>query len=465
MSTNAEDEVRGRDELNLAEFPIALLSDRSTDGILTVTYKDRIKDKSTDEWVNRKVTVAGTEEFGLPVASDADVIVALIQHTRQVNNFMSRRVPFTRYELLKLMDWTDDGNNYKRIAHSLRKWAHVTLTYDQAWRDRARKKWTSRVFHIIDEVEFNAQSGRRKGDFKDDISWYTWSEAIFDSIQQGNIKKLDTETYFSLNSAVARRIFRYLDKHFYKSDVLKLDLDTFAYEKVGLSRKYNLGQVKRKLQPAIEELEACGFIQRFSKEGRYLRIDQGQWKIIFLRNSAQINASAPAEDTEPFPTSSVERRLIDYGVSESVARELVEKCPQDEIDRQIKVMLWKQTVESMPNPGGFLYKAITEKWAVPQGYYDAQHKNDKKQVQITAEDQRQKERAIERATEAKIKKFWDELAEDQRPAFIEEALDATQPEVRDRIRAMRPTEPLYRGHIAALRDEHIRRKLGLPMLA
>lgn len=460
-SPQQDDEIRGRDELNLAEFPIALLTNQPDPSVLTVTYQDRIMDKASGEWITRKVQIAGSENFGLPTAGDSDVIVALIQHTRMINNFTSRRVPFTRYELLKLMGWNDEGKNYNRIAESLRRWTHVTLTYNQAWRERAGKRWTSKVFHVIDEVEFNARSGRRKADIQDEVSWYTWSETVFDSIRQGNLKKLDLETYFSLNSAIAKRMFRYLDKHFYKTDCLKLDLDTFAFEKIGISRKNNVAQVKRKLQAAIEELEACGFIVPASPDQRYQQIERGEWKICFVRKKNGTTTEVRQQD--PLPTNSVERRLIDYGVTESIAKDLVASYAQEEIDKQIKVMLWKQSKDpdSVPNPGGFLFKAITERWAIPQGYYDSLKKAEKQKAQVSAEDQKSRKKASERSNEERVRLFWKDMPEGDKEAFVKEAIEAADADTKELIQGMSPSQPLYRGHIAAVRDDLIRRKLGI----
>src|SRR4051812_24140676 len=46
----------GRDELNICEFPVSLLTDRSPpDGTLTVKYQDRILDQASGRTVNRTV--------------------------------------------------------------------------------------------------------------------------------------------------------------------------------------------------------------------------------------------------------------------------------------------------------------------------------------------------------------------------------------------------------------------------
>ena len=66
----------GRDEMNLAEFPIALIADRVPEGQKTLYFKDG----------HGQLTVTGSDAYGLPTATDTDVIVALIYLTKLRNN-------------------------------------------------------------------------------------------------------------------------------------------------------------------------------------------------------------------------------------------------------------------------------------------------------------------------------------------------------------------------------------------
>src|SRR5881275_3165232 len=78
----------GRDEMNLAEFPIALLADRAQAGQKTLYFEDE----------HGRLTVTGSDAYGLPTAIDTDVIVALLYLTKQRNNFTDVKVNFSRYE-------------------------------------------------------------------------------------------------------------------------------------------------------------------------------------------------------------------------------------------------------------------------------------------------------------------------------------------------------------------------------
>src|SRR3954466_10990186 len=83
----------GRDEFNLAEFPITLLTDRVPAGLKTLEYSDEITDKLTGLPVKRKVIITGSDAWGLPTAAVADVLVGMVHLMKQGNGFTSRVVP------------------------------------------------------------------------------------------------------------------------------------------------------------------------------------------------------------------------------------------------------------------------------------------------------------------------------------------------------------------------------------
>ncbi len=90
-----------KDELNLAEFPIAALSDRIPDGQTTLVFEDRLERRDSQPIV-RRLTIMGTHKHGLPTSLDDEVLVGLIQLTKRRSNFTDPRVHFSRYELIEL---------------------------------------------------------------------------------------------------------------------------------------------------------------------------------------------------------------------------------------------------------------------------------------------------------------------------------------------------------------------------
>ena len=270
---NIEDLFRsngGRDELNLAEFPITLLSDRVPKGCKTLVFEDKVFDRQHGEVVTRKLTVTGSDAYGLPTAIDDEVLVALLQLTK-LDGFRDPKVRLSRYELLRILGWKDVGKNYQRIEEALNRWMGVTLYYEKAWWDNDAKAWVDAKFHILDNVQLLAKAERerlrRRGQLDLFHSWFKWNEVVFKSFRADNLKRLDLDTYFHLKSSTAKRMFRFLDKRFYHRSRWEFDLDEFAFQHVGFSRSYDTGQIKAKLLPGIEELEAEGFLEPLPARG------------------------------------------------------------------------------------------------------------------------------------------------------------------------------------------------------
>ncbi|MBV8554099.1 MAG: replication initiator protein A, partial [Planctomycetaceae bacterium] len=231
MRDDSEDLRRvGRDEMNLAEFPIALLTDYPPEGVKMLVFEDR----------HGKLTVVGSEDRGLPTAFDSDVIVGLIQLTKLRNNFTDPTVEFTRYELLKLLGWPDRGQYYQRLKESLRRWVGVTLHYDGCWWDNRRKRRVSASFHILDEVVLPDEEDPKV------VSSFTWGRKFFKSCRDNNLKRLNLDAYFGLKSAISKQLYRHLDKRFYLRPGWTYDLRELAFEHVGMSRNYTAALLKAK---------------------------------------------------------------------------------------------------------------------------------------------------------------------------------------------------------------------------
>jgi hypothetical protein len=76
--------------MNFAEFPIALLTDRVPKGQKCIKFEDQIYDERRKKVITRRRIIEGSEEYGLPTATDDAVILALIQLTKQRSDFTRR---------------------------------------------------------------------------------------------------------------------------------------------------------------------------------------------------------------------------------------------------------------------------------------------------------------------------------------------------------------------------------------
>ena len=222
-----------KDELNLAEFPIAALTDRIPDGQTTLVFEDRLERRDSTPIV-RRLTIMGTHKHGLPTSLDDEVLVGLIQLTKRRSNFTDPRVQFSRYELIQLLGWPQSGQSYRRIEEALHRWVGVVLMYENAWWDNQARSWVDEQFHVLDNVTLydrerwrtsgrgsKTGKGEKSGSKVDKpplpLSSFRWNEVIFRSFQSGNLKQLDLEFYLKLRLPTTKRMYRFLDKRFYRA--------------------------------------------------------------------------------------------------------------------------------------------------------------------------------------------------------------------------------------------------------
>ena len=310
----------GRDEMNLVEFPFATLSERSgASKVLEFQVDDY--DRVTGKPVIRKLTVTGDAKYGLPTAKDEEVYLALLQVTKLHHGYSDPKVYFTRSELIKLMGWKNRDWSYHRIATAFCRLTGVRLFYENAWRDNAKKRFGSHGgFGLLDSFEI--RDGRFRSPDRDEterLSEFRWNSVIFQSFQSGYLKKLDYSKVRELG-AIARRMYRYLDKHFHPPHrtTLSPNLKVFAFEHVGLSRKNDTAQIRRALTKPIDELVTHRFILPCRERFRRVPGQWGEWEVEFSLAGhlppppKRSCFTGKQNSTQPKPTPSTPDRLDRY---------------------------------------------------------------------------------------------------------------------------------------------------------
>ncbi len=448
----------GRDEMNLAEMPLTLLTDTAKPGQKTLYFEDP----------HGRLTVTGSDAYGLPTARDADVIIALVALTKKQNNFSDAKVNFTKYELLKLLGWSDEGDSYKRLDQSFNRWSGVLLVYDKCWWDNKRRKYVSVKMHIIESVVFIDSDGKHSGGSDElPLSTFTWSPTFIESCQAGNLRLLDLEAYRSLKSALAKQLYRFLGKRFYKQSEWTFDLKELAFERVGMSRSYtDAGKIKEKLQPALNELEAIGFLAPMDKSERFRKIEKGHWTI---RLSQQPTTPLPSlVAKQPQAPNPLMEKLVNRGVSKSTASDLVAECQAEAIAlklEQFDFLISRNDPKVSKSPSGYLVTSIRDDYAAPKGFITQAEQSRREEVKqakalVIAEEKRRKREAdsVELAENVAADAYWQTLSPEQQRQIEEKVLAQAGDVARETYQAMRRLKA-GAGYLAMLRRDYLRVQL------
>ena len=166
----------------------------------------------------------------------------------------------------------------------LRRLKSLTIRYENAWWDAAGRGYEEEVATgVISAYKIARQVSGPRTAKTTPLSWATWTQQFHQSLLNGNIKRLDLELFFRLKTPTAQRLYRFLDKRFYNSDMVAMDLIEFACGHIGLTESANVAILKRRLAPAVAELEQIGFLARLDPTERYQKVKAGVWRVQFRR--------------------------------------------------------------------------------------------------------------------------------------------------------------------------------------
>jgi len=326
----------GRDEMNLADFPISALQ-RQQPSDADGRKRDRLEFEATRydpvsrQRIQQRVTLTSSARDGLPTPADEHVILALLYVAKHSHNFADATVYFAPSQMFDVMGWAPNGRSYTRLRDVLRRLKSLTIRYENAWWDAAGRGYEEEVATgVISAYKIARQvSGPRTANTAP-LSWATWTQQFHQSLLNGNIKRLDLDLFFRLKTPTAQRMYRFLDKRFYNTESLSMDLIEFACGHIGLTESDNVAILKRRLAPAIAELEEVGFLVRLDPAERYQKVKAGVWRVQFRR------AAGPAETA---PALAAERPAVTE-----------EAIPAAAVLATEYYRLWDPTVPASPGP-------------------------------------------------------------------------------------------------------------------
>ena len=296
--------------------------------------------------------------------------------------------------------------------------------------------WTTKIFHIIDNVEINDSraSDGQGGLFPSRI---VWNEVVFDSFQAGFLRNIDFQLCMRLEHPTALRMYRFLGKRFYHQaglDVRPQGIRLRAYrpgpqlrrrhpDRPQASARHRRAGRRRLPNPLPEN-------ERFTKKGR-------DWSIRLIQQSPALSSA----DTLSVPEAAIPplvSELIKRDVHAETAAELVQDHPAEAIQIKLEVFDWlmeKQDKRAAKNPPGYLIASIQKNYPTPKGFIPkaervARAEAKRQADQKSAEERRHKQEQDSRdqARQRKADAYIKQLDQAERIALESEALAAASPE-------------------------------------
>jgi Replication initiator protein A len=281
--------VLGKDEMNLAEYPLSILTHRIPRDRKTYSFTQRITDHE-GTLVKQSWSVLGSDKYGLPTPYDDDVLIALLYCYKEQKP-QDKQIHFSLYKLCQVMRKALSKREYDRMRDSLNRLTSTTIVATNCFYDNLAKSWVSEAFHLFDRYKlYQERKGRAASPH---LSFVEMSEFFHRSVAVANyIKDLDLGIYYTLALPTSKRLFRYLDKNRYKKRRYEETVMRMAY-KLPLTYAYP-SQVKQKLAPAHEELLCHGYLTRVT----YDVTREGEEKVVyeFADGEARAGGDSVVED-------------------------------------------------------------------------------------------------------------------------------------------------------------------------
>jgi hypothetical protein len=458
---------KGKEEMNLAEFPIALLSKYHNPNLKTIEFSDTIQGES-GKIIKREWVVTGSDKFGLPLAYDNDVLLALMAIGKETN-YESPVIHFSRYKILQILGWQDNGKNYRRIKEALNRLVSAKIFANNAFWDNNRKAYVTLAFGIFENYTLlDSSVGKRKQDDNSLLSSVKLDDYLFQSIKSNYIKSLDLEIYCKINSVIAKQLYRYLDKKRYGKEKFEIKLTNLAYAHVGLDKenyKYP-SAIKRKLDPAHKELIDLGFLEsaeyQLTSDGKSEKVIYTFGKVECLLLPALDIDTGDFNDLqseeEPAPENNSEtlsdellnllEKLLDAGVSENIARKLIDDYSEEQILRQMEVLPFRKAQD----PAAVLIRAIRENWAPPSTFSRQQEQKKRERANKEKIAKMKSEEEIKRV---KIENYISKLSRDEEAKLMDEAKRMAKEEGGIFFKTIEIPEPAIRGYMFQLAEKKL----------
>lgn len=376
--------------------------------------------------VEAEVTIAGNVLYGMPITADQDKYLAfqkIVERNKLENGKVENPIRFTTAELLKLLDKTDAGINYKEVQEWLDVMKSTTVKSKGAIYLAGRKRFGSDSFSIFDRA-------KTIGDELDDGTIadknYVWlSSWYLENLNNYYLLPIDFENYKLLKNNISKALIPLLQIWLYASREVGRFEKRYSEicQTLNIKQYKHLSDIKRFFGKSLDELLKYQYLETWQVEKT---ADKKDFKIILhhglkfhsdrarakrlakgktskAQNAALRSEKKPEASKLPFagenagegqnlnsgeelrtqpnppkaenlpdtvtePQREVIRQLfIEFGIAMEKATELV-KNNFEEAKKQLEVYPFRNIQPN--NRAGYLIDAIEKSYSLPDAYLD-----------------------------------------------------------------------------------------------
>ena len=210
------------------------------------------------------------------------------------------------------------------------------------------------------------------------------------------------------------------------------------------------------MTPAITELERLGFSETVSNEERFVRKTRGEWSIIFVKaskNSVRLAESSP-----------LVQALVDRGLSAASARRIVAQTNVQKVEEKIALVDWlaaRKDARVQKNPAGFLYRAITDDFALPEDYQGALRAKAKAAIKVVPLRRQVAQSSAAATDRSAIDAFWNSIPLEEQERIEQDLVREAPLFLRQQyLEGHKERGLLFKTVRQAIIDEHVRKVLA-----
>jgi hypothetical protein len=289
--------ARSKYEMNLAEFPLAILSKQAPKGLKiiesrdtktkVIQYKDTIKGKN-GELVPRHWTVSPSPRYGFGSPELLSLLFELFQIWKE-QGFASPNIRFNSLAyLIQRLQLQKGELVYERLRKDLTVLVEISIEATNAFWDNEKQAYVDAVFHLFEEVHFyHKEASSRQDTFP--LAYIKASEKLFGSIQANALTTLQLgSTYFHALTPTEQRVALYLAKVLYHKTSYRRDVAKLAEQLPIYATRPR--DVKKQLSRACDGLLAKNFphltAYHYEPKRKGQRRGQGE-NIVFYKKAEQ----------------------------------------------------------------------------------------------------------------------------------------------------------------------------------